>query len=159
MNRDVSDTSGPDGTRFVRPFLDRKLRDGAAERAFGRVSANEQSSSGDDASSSAVRPYFLTGGRTQTDRVIGIEALVQLSPHGERAIGSLQFERRALADVVRSPISVAEVGARIGVPLGVARVLVADMVAESLVVLHEASTRMQNDIALITRLIHGVRAL
>jgi hypothetical protein len=113
----------------------------------------------DDTSSSAVRPYFLTGGRTQTDRPISIEALVQLSPHGERAVGSLQFERRALAGVVRSPISVAEVAARIGVPLGVARVLVADMAAESLVVLHEASTRMQDDIALITRLIHGVRTL
>ena len=145
----------------MRPFLDRKLRDRSpAERAFGRAAASDRQSLDDDeSSSSAVRPYFLTGGRTQTDRPISIEALVQLSPHGERAIGSLHFERRALADVVRSPISVAEVAARIGVPLGVARVLVADMAAESLVVLHEASTRMQDDIALITRLIHGVRTL
>lgn len=171
----MADTFGPDGTSFVRPFLDRAL--GAKDRrtterapvpapTADRAAAAADGGHGHDGGPGAdahpgapVRPYFVTGGRTQAARPIAIEALVQLSAHGERAVGSLHFERRAIADVVRTPVSLAEVAARVGVPLGVARVLVADMANDSLVVLHEASLRLQDDIALITRLINGVRAL
>ena len=106
-----------------------------------------------------VRPYLVTRGRTRTDRPLGLEALVQTTDRGRRGVGLLKFEQRAIALVCDRPTSVAEIAARVRVPLGVARVLVADLTDAGLVQVHAAPDRIEDDISLIQRLIHGVRAL
>ena len=106
-----------------------------------------------------VRPYYLTRGRTRTDRQLGVEVLVQTSPKGRALLHRLVFEQHAIALLCTTPISVAEVAARLRVPLGVARVLIADMAAVSLVDTHDTPARIEDDISLIQRLIHGVREL
>ena len=75
-----------------------------------------------------------------------------LEPHG-----GLQFEHAAILDVCRQPISVAEVAARIGVPLGVAQILVGDLADAGLVRVHEATPNATP--ALLLRMIDAVRAL
>lgn len=107
-----------------------------------------------------VRPYFVTGGRTRTDRPLGVETLVRTTDQGRDARATLRFEPHAIASVCDGDgTSVAEVAARVGVPLGVARVLIADLADAGLVDVIDAPARIEDDISLIQRLIHGVRAL
>jgi predicted transcriptional regulator len=70
---------------------------------------------------------------------------------------TLQFEHARLLDACRSPISVAEVAARVGVPLGVAQILIGDLAEAGLVQVHEA--RQVATPALLLRMIDAVRAL
>ena len=79
-------------------------------------------------------------------------------PRNER--DRLRHEARRIVDLCDTPISVAEVSARIHVPLGVARVLVGDLVADGLVEVH----RMENgngrpDVRLLERVLDGLQAL
>ena len=74
------------------------------------------------------------------------------APHG-----GLQFEHAAILEVCSHPISVAEVAARIGVPLGVAQILVGDLADAGLVRVHEATPTATP--ALLLRMIDAVRAL
>ena len=106
-----------------------------------------------------VRPYYVTRGRTRTDRPLGIQALAQQLPGVRDAIRHLTFEPRDIALVCSQPMSLAEVAARVGLPIGVVRVLVADLVEADVLQVHDTPERVEDDISLIQRLIHGVRAL
>ena len=77
---------------------------------------------------SLVRPYSLTSGRTRPAVELAIEALIQALPEaGNRHWELGDIEATIFALSKQSP-SVAEIAARVGVPIGVARVLVADLV-------------------------------
>jgi Protein of unknown function (DUF742) len=106
-----------------------------------------------------VRPYLITGGRTPSGHRIDVETLIETSLCGRDGIDQLRFEERAIAVGCFEATSLAEIAARVRVPLGVARVLVADLAERGLVCVHEAPTQVHNDISLIQRLIHGVREL
>lgn len=124
-----------------------------AREAF---SASDPANEPVEADEALVRPFVITGGRTRHATVhLRVEALVVrtgLEPHG-----GLQFEHAAILEVCRQPISVAEVAARIGVPLGVAQILVGDLADAGLVRVHEATTSATP--ALLLRMIDAVRAL
>jgi Protein of unknown function (DUF742) len=80
-----------------------------------------------------ARQYVHTSGRTQADGVAyALEALVRITPDGEQAISLQQPMRRRILELAKSSISIAEVGAHLGVHVGVVRVLVADLSAERL---------------------------
>jgi hypothetical protein len=117
----------------------------------------------DDASREAsmrlVRPYALTGGRTRSGAAdLPIESLVVTSAKGRSAGPRLQLERKAIAELCLDPISVAEVSVHLGVPLGVARVLVTDMSEQGLVDVHQGRAERPNQ-ALLERVLHGIRDL
>ena len=113
-----------------------------------------------DRSSRMVRPYTLTGGRTRSEAAdFPIETLVVTSAEGTRQIPLLSHESRRIAELCREPISVAEVAARIGVPLGVARVLVGDLSAEGVVDVHRPNGGDRTDLKLLERVLGGIRAL
>lgn len=102
-----------------------------------------------------VRPFVITGGRTRHPSVhLRVEALVVASG---RPDVELQFEHARLLDACPSPVSVAEVAARVGVPLGVAQVLIGDLAEAGYVQVHEA--RRAATPALLLRMIDAVRAL
>src|SRR5262249_3408179 len=73
-----------------------------------------------------VRPYTRTGGRTRTNMHLPLEALIVTTPQGQRSEAFAQPETREITVLCHDVRSVAEVAAIIGVPLGVARVLIAD---------------------------------
>src|SRR5262245_35783184 len=86
-----------------------------------------------------VRPYILTGGRTRPRVDLAIEALVATTRRGrsrlhDQADSSQHQHVLTLCD--RRPLSLAEVAALTRLPLGVARVLVGDMVADGFVAVH-----------------------
>lgn len=77
---------------------------------------------------SLVRPYSLTSGRTRPAVELALEALIQALPTKDRQLPELgDIETTIVALCAQSP-SVAEIAARVRVPIGVARVLVADLV-------------------------------
>ncbi len=108
-----------------------------------------------------VRPYTVTAGRTRSTGAeeLPMETLVVVNARGQ-ATRSLQFER---ADVIRlcgGLQSVAEVSARLGLPLGVARVLVGDLHAEGLLDVHlPLSIHKGPDAALLGKVLDGLQAL
>ena len=105
-----------------------------------------------------VRPYAITGGRTRSRCAhLAMEAIVVCSAQGT-ARSRLVLERRRIAELAATPVSVAEISAHLQVPLGVARVLVGDMADEGLVQLHEPRTG-RPDILLLERVLNGIRAL
>lgn len=103
-----------------------------------------------------VRPFVITGGRTRHATVhLRVESLVvSCGPPPE---GTLQFEHDAILRVCQTPVSVAEVAARVSVPLGVAQILVGDLADAGLVRVHEATPTATP--ALLLRMIDAVRAL
>ncbi|MFI7585715.1 DUF742 domain-containing protein [Spongisporangium articulatum] len=81
-----------------------------------------------DADGPAVRPFVITGGRTRADERLRVETLLQAA--GGPPAATLRFEPRRIVEICSAAAtSVAEVAAALGVPLGVARVLVTDLVA------------------------------
>jgi Protein of unknown function (DUF742) len=112
-----------------------------------------------------VVPVFaLTKGRAHTEgQDMPIEALVTVSEHGARLARSLDFEYRAIVRLGRArPISVIEIAAALGVPVGVARVLVSDLADAGYLVVHApppAAAGQGPDRALLERLLDGLRAL
>ena len=108
-----------------------------------------------------VRPYYMTGGRAtrpgHTD--LEIEALVSTTALGERA-PQLTVEQRAIAALCRGILSIAEISARLDLPLGVTRVLVGDMADEGMVMVHRpAQGSDRPDLALLERVLYGLRSI
>ncbi|HEX2299157.1 MAG TPA: DUF742 domain-containing protein, partial [Pseudonocardiaceae bacterium] len=89
---------------------------------------------------SAVRPYTWTRGRTRPVYEPAVETLLSTSPQGRDVAMLTSVEHRAVAELCLQPQSVAEVAALLGLPLGVARVLLADMADIGLVVVHRTAT-------------------
>ncbi|OLF13223.1 hypothetical protein BLA60_07545 [Actinophytocola xinjiangensis] len=107
-----------------------------------------------------VRAYAWTGGRTRARVRLEIETLVSTTPRAEAADG-LRSEHQAVAQLCRRSRSVAEVAALLSVPLGVVRVLLADMAALGLVAVHETAAGAQDgpDVELLHRVLRGLTNL
>lgn len=110
------------------------------------------------ASGRLLRPYAITGGRARGSSHLALEALV-VTTVDDTGRARLVLERRTVADLAVTPISVAEISAHLQVPLGVARVLVSDMSDEGLVRVHQPRAEGRPDIALLERVLNGIRAL
>lgn len=77
-----------------------------------------------------VRPYALTGGRTRANYALELETLISAKDYsatgGFPEVAAEQIECIAIMEECRTPRSVAEIVSALGVPLGVARVLISD---------------------------------
>ncbi len=139
---------------FVRPFVGRAPD--AAQLESSRAEALRPTvTSGDD----GVRPYLITGGRVHASTDIRIETQVRTSRFGFEARTVQAFERAKILELCAHPMSVAEISARLVIPLGVSRVLVSDLRGEGFVNCSDGPADIRSDTAMIKRLIDGVRAL
>jgi Protein of unknown function (DUF742) len=103
----------------------------------------------------------MTGGRTRPAHTdLEIEALVSTTSQGERS-PKLTVEQRAIAALCRDILSIAEISARLDLPLGVTRVLVGDMADEGMVMLHRPTQQASDrpDLALLERVLYGLRSI
>lgn len=106
-----------------------------------------------------VRPYAITGGRARPRHDdLEVEALVSTTLTG-KIVPYLSYERRAIIRLCEDVQSLAEISARLDIPLGVARVLVTDMADEGLVAVHRPSALMGEhpDLSLLERVLYGLR--
>jgi hypothetical protein len=115
---------------------------------------------GNDPDVSLLRPYLLTSGRAQPiDHTLELEAQVLTSLLGAASHPKLTFEHREIVSLCRTTKSVAEVAALLGLHIGVARVLVADLAGLGYVVLRRPDTRPSQDLDIIERVIRGLEAI
>jgi len=111
-------------------------------------------------SSALVRPYAVTGGRTKPRYQLQIEAMVAASHYEARDLSVLSPECQAILGFCRDWRSVAEISAVLRMPLGVARVLIADMAMEGLVRVHQIDhAEGRPDVNLLERVLSGLRKL
>jgi Protein of unknown function (DUF742) len=116
----------------------------------------------DDEPGSVARPYTITRGRTRPvgDEEIEVETLVWTTSMAASSPPTMSAHWRSVAHMCQEVISVAEVGARLGVPIGVARVLVGDMAKAGLVYLQRPQHASDHpDIGLLERVLYGLRQL
>lgn len=107
-----------------------------------------------------IRPYAWTGGRTRSNRALELETLVSVSEmcRPERL---QRTEHHTIAEICKHPRSVAEVGALLAVPLGVAKVLVSDMAELGLLSVHDtvSDSSSSSHFLLMERVLGGLRRL
>jgi hypothetical protein len=108
-----------------------------------------------------VRPYSWTRGRTRPVQDLAIETLVSTSDEGRDMTSICSAEHAAIAQLCTEMRSVAEVAALLSLPLGVARVLLADMIDAGLVHVHRNPTGWGDmpDLALLERVLDGLYRL
>lgn len=107
-----------------------------------------------DMNQSFVRPYMITAGRTiGADGNIPIETLII----ARRSTDGLGPDHARIIGLCAEPLSVAEIAVHLGQPIGVARVLVADLTATGHV--ETFDTAAIEGAAIVRRLLDGIRAL
>lgn len=110
-----------------------------------------------------VRPYTLTAGRTTTKVDVPMEATVELTGAGKDRHWPARDPSGRIAGLCAAErLSVAEIAARSGLAIGVARVLVGDLVTHGYVQLQKTltdSTSSAERINLIERTLRGLRDL
>ena len=109
-----------------------------------------------------VRPYTLTAGRTQASVDVPLDAPIQTLQSAMSHRWPLNDVRGRIVQLCTKSPSVAEVSARLDLPLGVTRVLIGDLVTSGYLrvnrTLTERSTRDERR-ELIGRTLRGLRAL
>ena len=108
-----------------------------------------------------IRPYSMTAGRTVPVRSdLGLEALVSTTQQGRLEAAWLAVERRSIVDVCQETQSIAEISARLGIPVNVTRILVDDLFEAGLVAVHQSPTSgTRPSVELLERVLHGLRGL
>jgi uncharacterized protein DUF742 len=124
---------------------------------------------GEEPTGALVRPYAVTGGRTRPKVEIAIEALVETTHKGRATGGAREGgpsqgrEQQYIVTLCDGRLqSLAEISARMSLPLGVARVLVADMASDGMVAVYEPTSIDGNDAVgteLLERVLSGLRKL
>lgn len=152
---DGHDAEGSPDAALVRPFLSRVMpssqppTDGPRDTDTGPV-----------VEAAGVRSYAMTSGRAEGSVHLEIESMLRLTERGVLLTDRLQFERARVGALCSIEIlSVAELSARLHLPIGVIRVVASDLIVEGLLEAFLPSFNIADDVDLISRLIEGVRAL
>lgn len=111
-----------------------------------------------------VRPYALTGGRTTpTDgKALDLIAIVVSTDIAGRSGDSIDLspEDRRILSLCGKPVTVTDVASATSLPLGVVRVLLADLIMRGRInVLPRQSRGEKPSTDLLKEVLHGLRAL
>jgi Protein of unknown function (DUF742) len=111
-----------------------------------------------------VRPYAVTGGRTEPadGEVLDLITIVVEAGRGSGESDPIDFspEHRRIVSLCRNPATVADVASDTALPLGVVRVLLADLIQSGRIkVLRQRPTGQQPSTDLLREVLHGLRAL
>jgi hypothetical protein len=105
-----------------------------------------------------VRPYVLTGGRTQCGNHPYLHTLVSVDRYDASAAARMLPEARRLYERAAVGVqSVAELSAHCQVSLGVTRVLLEDLAGADLVRINDDALSAPRDPRVLTRVIAGLR--
>jgi hypothetical protein len=109
-----------------------------------------------------VRPYALTGGRTEpaTGEMLDLITVVVVAPRGSADLTGLSPEYRKILALCGQPVTVADVASDTALPLGVVRVLLADLLVQGrLTVMQQRHAGERPSADLLEEVLHGLRAL
>ena len=133
----------PPAGALVRPFLATDLDPGAEAEPGG----------------AALRPFLLTAGRVAGQDSIAVETQVVTTDRGRTEADDLGYERRDIVSLCGSPLSVAEIAARLSLHLAVVRVLVGDLSADGHLSVYLPNSEASTDVDTLLRVIRGLRAI
>jgi predicted Rossmann fold nucleotide-binding protein DprA/Smf involved in DNA uptake len=111
-----------------------------------------------------VRPYAVTGGRTEPadGEVLDLIAVIMASGRPAELTDRLGLgpEHRRILNLCRHPATVADVASDTGLPVGVIRVLLADLIQQGRIKVMPGRPADQKPSAqLLREVLHGLRAL
>jgi hypothetical protein len=113
-----------------------------------------------------IRPYTITGGRTGADSApIALEALVKATTLGAQIKHQFRWEAARVIDLARADTALVELAARLDVPIGVARVVVADLAQRGAVTIIEPRGDTDGDepgneyASLLQKVLDGIKSL
>lgn len=142
-------------------MADRIPRDRGSSRPLPARRRRDEHTWLDEAAGPVVRPYTMTGGRSEPvtgglDLLTYVEALY--APEAD--LVHLQPEHRAILDATRTAQSIAELAAQLDLPVGVVRVLVGDLLQASLVSTFDSEAAASPpDDSLLRAVLDGLRSL
>ncbi|MEU3557045.1 DUF742 domain-containing protein [Streptomyces fragilis] len=93
----------------------------------------------DEQAGRLVRPYTVSNGRTRP--TADLDLLTHVTATGHPATGHPGPEHGRALKLARTPVTVAELAARLGLPVGVAKVVVSDLVETGLLLAEAPSFR------------------
>ncbi|MFE1467855.1 DUF742 domain-containing protein [Nocardiopsis dassonvillei] len=109
--------------------------------------------------SSLIRPYSLTGGRTRPSRT-DFSMTSQVVAVAPAPAGEVDPELELILSLCARPVSVAEVASRSGFPLGVTRILLADLLDQGRVVVRTSDwERHRPDAETLRSVLERIRQL
>ena len=128
------------------------------------------SHSADGYEAATVRPYAVTGGRVRSAMSdLPLEALVEVMPGAVSSYGLTPEKRAILQHAAHTYVSIAELSALLRLPLGVVRILVADMQEEGHITVHTStpvnvhtghdSTHSGLSLSVLESVLNGISAL
>lgn len=110
-----------------------------------------------------VRPYTMTGGRSGVGLPeLALESLVSVTPLGMRRRRHFRFEAARIISLARRQTAVIELAALLEVPIGVVRVLTADLREQGAVIITEPPSPGNGDMSytdLLEKVLDGVKSL
>jgi hypothetical protein len=109
-----------------------------------------------------VRPYAITGGRTDVDLQIDLETQIEATPSGLASRSRYRWEAAQLIEVCRRPTALVEIAATLSLPIGVVRVVVADLEKDGAVGVHRPTVEDLEGASyteLLERVLEGIRSL
>lgn len=113
-----------------------------------------------------VRPYTLTGGRTGVGLpALALEALVAVTPAGMRMRHEFRWEAAEIVAMARKETAVIELAAMLDVPIGVVRVLVADLREKGAVTVTDPPSQRPGGVSemaqidLLEKVLDGIKSL
>ena len=115
---------------------------GGTERASRAavVADAPRAADGERFEAASVRPYTVTGGRVRSSASsYPLETLVEALPGAVGSRGLLPEKRAILGYAASSYVSIAEVSALLRLPLGVVRILVADLAEDGYLTVHTST--------------------
>ena len=86
----------------------------------------EPVANGDD-TGRLLRPYAITGGRTAVPASLNLESQLRRADRVDVAVVP-RWEAARILEIAGRPIAVVEIAARVGLPVGVAKVVIADLI-------------------------------
>jgi hypothetical protein len=113
----------------------------------------------DDAAGPLVRPYAVTGGRTHTNRyeLDLITLVVAVDPDTHAAL--VEPEHAEVLRLCTYPSSVAEVAAKLDLPIGVAKVLISDLIERNYIIFRSSWQPVTPDLDMMQKVLNGIRNL
>lgn len=146
------------------PYLEARPRFPSAQVRWTELAMGADSKWVGRDSGPVVRPYALTGGRTEPVDGAVLDLIAVIVDMGLGGAPDdpprLSPEHRRLLGLCRRPATVADVASDIGLPVGVVRVLLADLIQQRRIkVLPERPADEQPSTELLREVLHGLRSL
>nr|WP_081448051.1 DUF742 domain-containing protein [Sanguibacter keddieii] len=102
--------------------------------------SGSHSMDGEHFEAATVRPYAVTGGRVRSATSnLPLETLIEVLPGAVDSRGLPPEKRAILSHAASNYVSIAEVSALLRMPLGVVRILIADLAEDGYLTIHTST--------------------